>query len=241
MEQVHIDEPDLILLDYNLMKATPIDFFVIGVARGGTTSLYNYLQQHPDIFLPEVKECNYFSEVESLDKEVYLKPDAGKEYHMKIIQSSDVYDELYEEAKEKQMKGEVSPSYLWDETTAQRIYDYNKGAKFIVTLRNPIERAHSHYLMHYHTGYDKAASFEKSLESERNSIWGGGNMYLEMGLYHSQLKAYFDLFNKDQIKIVITEEWTRNSCESMEDIFDFLGVAPFKGSLYEETFNASNN
>ena len=68
------------------MKATPVDFFVIGVARGGTTSLYNYLQQHTEVFLPCVKECNYFSEVESLDKEVYLDPEAGKEYHMKIIQ-----------------------------------------------------------------------------------------------------------------------------------------------------------
>ena len=80
------------------MKATLVDFFVIGVARGGTTSLHNYLQQHPEIFLPSVKECNYFSEVESLDKEVYLDPEAGKEYHMKIIQSEEVYNSLFSDA-----------------------------------------------------------------------------------------------------------------------------------------------
>ena len=221
------------------MKATPVDFFVIGVARGGTTSLYNYLQQHPEVFLPRVKECNYFSKVESLDKEVYLDPEAEKEYHMKIINSEVVYDQLFLGAKANQKKGEVSPSYMWDTTTAKRIYDYHKEAKLIVTLRNPIERAYSHYLMHYHTGYDKAPSFEESLNSERNGIWGGGNMYLEMGRYHSQLKAYFAMFHGDQIKVVVTEEWTRNSAKSMDDIFDFLEVSTFEGDLSEETFNAS--
>jgi hypothetical protein len=221
------------------MKATPVDFFVIGVARGGTTSLHNYLQQHPEVFLPNVKECNYFSNVESLDKEVYLDPETGKEYHMKIIQSEEVYNNLFSDAKVSQTKGEVSPSYMWEQTTAKRIYEYNKDAKIIVTLRNPIERAHSHYLMHYNTGYDKSPSFEESLTSERNGIWGGGNMYLEMGLYHAQLKAYFDLFNRDQIKVIVTEEWTQNSVQSMNQIFDFLGVTPFNGDLSEETFNAS--
>ena len=81
------------------MNKECIDFFVIGVARGGTTSLYNYLQQHPNIFLPKVKECNFFSTVESLDKEVYLDPEDGKEYHMKIIQTKEVYNQLFSDAK----------------------------------------------------------------------------------------------------------------------------------------------
>ncbi|MEM7085938.1 MAG: sulfotransferase domain-containing protein [Bacteroidota bacterium] len=221
------------------MKATPVDFFVVGVARGGTTSLYNYLLQHPEVFLPSVKECNYFSKVASLDKEVYLEPEPGKEYHMKIIQSERIYNGLFFGAKANQKKGEVSPSYMWDKLTAQRIYDYNKEAKLIVTLRNPIERAYSHYLMHYHTGYDKSSSFEESLSSEKNSIWGGGNMYLEMGLYYSQLKAYFDVFSRNRIKVIITEDWTQDSAQSMNDIFNFLGVSSLDGDLSRETFNAS--
>lgn len=64
-------------------------------------------------------------------------------------------------------------------------------------------------------------------------------MYLEMGLYYSQLKAYFDLFNRDQIKVIVTEEWTRNSAQSMDQIFNFLGVASYDGDLTRETFNAS--
>ena len=221
------------------MKAITVDFFVIGVARGGTTSLYNYLQQHPDIFLPRVKECNFFSKVESLDKEVYLKPDEGKVYHMKIIQSEEVYNKLFSEAGSGQLKGEVSPSYIWDKTSAQRIFEHNKEAKVIVSLRNPIERAYSHYLMHYHTGYDRAPSFEKALKEKNNNIWGGGNMYLEMGLYYPQLKAYFDLFGSDRIMVLIAEDWATDNERALDKVYEFLGVDPFQGNQPEEPFNAS--
>jgi len=221
------------------MKAVTIDFFVIGVARGGTTSLYHYLQQHPQLFLPKVKECNYFTNAESLDKEVYNPPIAGEEYHMKIIRSKEVYNQLFQEATQDQIKGEVSPAYLWDPTSAKRIYDHNPNAKIIVSLRDPIQRAYSHYLMHYHTGYDKAASFEAALEAPKKEIWGGGNMYLEMGLYYSQLKPYFDLFDPKNIKVVVSEEWTKENGEALNDIYRFLNVDAFSNCESEETFNAS--
>ena len=221
------------------MKHRLVDFFVIGVARGGTTSLYNYLQQHVGIFLPTVKECNYFSRVESLDKEAYESPLAGKEYHMKIIRSETVYNELFLTAESEQLKGEVSPSYLWDTNTASRIFEYNKEAKIIVSLRNPIERAFSHYLMHVHTGHEKAATFEEAITQERNATWGGGNMYLEMSMYFTQLKPYFDLFGKGQIRVLIQEEWTQHSGETMNDIFRFLGVTTMECERNEAAFNAS--
>jgi hypothetical protein len=221
------------------MKAITVDFFVIGVARGGTTSLYNYLQQHPDIFLPKVKECNYFSSVESLDKEVYLLPEAGKEYHMKIIESKEAYHNLFSEAKPNQLKGEVSPSYMWDIQAAKRIYEHNKNAKVIVSLRNPVLRAHSHYMMHYHTGYDMAPTFEEALKAEKNPIWGGGNMYLEMGLYYDQLKPYYDLFDKNNIKIIISEDWTQQNGVAMQDIYTFLGLPSCEEYQEEAAFNTS--
>ncbi len=221
------------------MKAITVDFFVIGVARGGTTSLYNYLQQHPNIFLPKVKECNYFSTVESMDKEVYLPPEPGKEYHMKIISSKEVYSHLFSEARPNQLKGEVSPSYMWDTHAAKRIYEHNKNAKVIVSLRNPMLRAHSHYLMHYHTGYDKAPSFEEALKANKNPIWGGGNFYLEMGLYYNQLKPYYDLFDKNNIKIIISEDWTQQNGEALQDIYAFLGLPAYEEYQEEAAFNTA--
>lgn len=221
------------------MKANKVDFFVIGVARGGTTSLYHYLQQHPGIFLPKVKECNFFSSVESLDKEVYANPKPGKEYHMRIIRSKEVYDALFTEAQPGQLKGEISPAYIWDPTSAKRIYEHNKNAKIIVSLRNPIERAYSHYLMHYHTGYERSPSFEEALEASRKEIWGGGNQYLEMGLYHDQLKAYYELFDPERIKVIISEEWTKKNGDALNDIYQFLGLDAVTNTDLEESHNAS--
>jgi uncharacterized protein YfkK (UPF0435 family) len=221
------------------MKALKVDFFVIGAARGGTTSLYHYLQQHPDIFLPKVKECNFFSKVESLDSEVYLPPKPGKEYHMKIIRSKEVYNSLFSEAREGQLKGEISPAYLWDPVSAARIHEHNRDAKIIVSLRNPIDRAYSHYLMHYHTGYDKAETFEEALKAPRHEIWGGGNLYLEMGRYYSQLKPYYERFDPQNIKVIISEEWTRNNGEALDDIYNFLGLESFSAAEMEASHNAS--
>ena len=208
-----------------------VDFFVIGAARAGTTSLYEYLSQHPDIFLPHVKECNYFSKVESLDPEVYKEPKPGTFYHMKIIRSPEAYDSLFDEAKPNQLKGEISPSYLWDSESAIRIKDHNPDAKIIVSLRDPIDRAYSHYLMHFNTGHEPEKTFEKALDAEPNPIWGGGNNYLAASDYHGQLKTYFKLFDKDQILIMIYEEWTRDPIKSMNSVYEFLDVQSFSESL----------
>ena len=221
------------------MKVNKVDFFVIGVARGGTTSLYHYLQQHPGVFLPKVKECNFFADVESLDKEVYSRPKPGKEYHMKIIRSKQVYDALFAEAQPGQLKGEISPAYIWDTTSAKRIREHNRDAKIIVSLRNPIQRAYSHYLMHFQTGYDRSKTFEEAITAPKKEIWGGGNQYLEMGLYHDQLKAYYDLFDPTNIKVIISEEWTKNNGEALNDIYDFLGLEPFTNPDLEESHNVS--
>ncbi len=211
----------------------PIDFFVIGAARAGTTTLYNYLSQHPAIFLPRVKECNFFSDVESLDQEVYQDPKPNRFYHMKIIRSEKKYQSLFQEAENHQIIGEISPSYLWDLSTAARIQEHNPKAKIIVSLRNPIERALSHYLMHYNTGYEKEVSFEDALKSESNPIWGGGNNYLEMSEYYDQIKQYFELFKPDQIKVMVYEEWIRNPVGHLNDIYKFLGTDPY--IAYSET------
>ena len=206
------------------MMQRKVDFFVIGVARGGTTSLYNYLQQHPMIFLPKVKECNYFSNVESMDKEAYTHPEPDREYHMKIIRDEKVYKSLFKPADTGQLMGEVSPSYMWDRDTARRIYDYNPNAKILVSLRNPANRAHSHYLMHYQTSHDKSTTFEEALDAPEKKIWGGGNMYEEMGLYYEQLKPYYDLFGMENIKVLISEDWTLRNGDALMEVFDFLGL-----------------
>lgn len=209
------------------MNNAKVDFFVVGAARSGTTSIYNYLSLHPQVFLPKVKECNFFSNVESIDYEVYKTPDLNKYYHMKIIKSYEVYQSLFKNANSNAIKGEVSPSYLWDKDSAKNIFEYNPNAKIIISLRNPIVRAFSHYLMHLNTGHEKKQSFEEALKADKIKIWGGGNLYLEMGLYYEQVKAYFNYFDSKSIKILIYEDWILNTEKYMNEVYDFLNINAF--------------
>jgi hypothetical protein len=223
------------------MKPFKVDFFVVGVARAGTTSLYNFLSKHPQLFLPKVKECNFFSDVESLDDRAYLSPVPGKYHHMKIINSYDVYESLYREAANDNLKGDVSPSYIWDRNTAKKIYEHNNDAKIIISLRNPIERAYSHYLMHFNTGYEKKSTFEEAIQDRKKNIWGGGNMYLEMSLYYDQVKEYFNYFNEENIYIVIYEDWVSNIDDNINSLYEFLDVDPFSDFQFDEKYNQTKN
>jgi len=204
-----------------------VDFFVVGAARSGTTSIYNYLSVHPQVFLPKVKECNFFSDVESMDYEAYEPLDPDKQYHMKIIKSQEVYDSLFKNVSEDLLKGDVSPSYLWDKKTAKKIYEYNPKAKIIISLRNPIERAFSHYLMHFNTGYEKQKPFESAISAKKIEIWGGGNLYLEMGLYYEQVKTYIEYFGKENVKIIIYEDWILDIKNSINEVYNFLDIESF--------------
>ncbi len=206
------------------MEAFKVDFFVIGAARSGTTSLYNYLNQHPELFLPKIKELNHFSKVTSNQPQDYKKPKKGVEYHTKIVNSFEVYKKVFKDAEKEQKKGDISPSYLWGTETAERIYKHNPEAKIIVTLRNPIQRAFSHYLMNVSVGYDTQPNFDEALKATKENVWGGGNLYLEWSRYYEALKSYFDLFPREQIKILVFEEWTSNKKQTLEGVFKFLGV-----------------
>lgn len=215
-----------------------IDFFLVGAARCGTTTLYSYLKNHEAVFLPNVKEPNYFSEVESPKKEDYTLPEPNKKYHAKIIKSESVYDALYRNAKKNQLKGDTSPSYIWDRNTAKKIYEHNHKAKIIISLRHPVDRAYSHYIMNYYTGVDTNKSFSEALKSEPNTMWGSCNQYLEMSAYYEQVKIYYDLFPKDQIKILVYEDWISNLQEEVEGIFEFLKIEPSE-AVYNNEVNSN--
>lgn len=201
-----------------------VDFFVVGAARSGTTTLYQYLSQHPQIFLPQVKELNYFSKVSSNQPQDYHLPKLGKEYHTKIIQSLEVYKGLYSSAGLGQIKGDISPSYLWHEETAGALKAHNPKAKIIISLRHPVERAFSHYLMAKSVGYEKSQSFQQAIHEPLSEHWGGGNRYLEWSDYIGPLKAYYAAFPKEQIHVMIFEQWVGDQESAFVELASFLGV-----------------
>ena len=214
------------------------DFVVAGVARAGTTTLYNLLRNHDDIFLPNVKELNYFSNIESKNKEDYIKPLSNKHYHTKIIKDWDIYSKLFKDAKPHQLMGDISPSYMWDINTPSRIKDKNKNTKIIVTLRSPVDRAISHHKMNLYTGYEKESDFLKAIQKTNDGYWGGGNCYLRCSFYYESLRAYFNNFDKENILILIYEDWIEDQRKLADSLTKFLGINGFQN--YDLVSNHQN-
>jgi hypothetical protein len=192
-------------------------FFVVGAAKSGTTSLYHYLDQHPDVYMPRNKEPHYFSRV---------PPFPGRGSHP--VTSEEEYLDLFKVWNKESVSGEASPSYLWDEKAPYRIKETVPQAKIIAILRHPVERAYSHYLMDARLG-KQDLSFREALErdySAENKGWGVSDQYIDLGLYAQQVQRYLEVFDRAQVKIFLYEDLRGNPGALLHSAFEFLGVDP---------------
>lgn len=193
------------------------NFLVIGAEKSGTTWLYNKLRQHPEIYLPLTKECHFFNKFNSnLDvRDNYNK--LGWEWYGRF------FNEIPEKVK---AVGEITPMYICDPVAPQRIAGDLPEVKLIYLLRNPIRRAYSHYWMAYRKG-DIDKSFEE-IVAEKDP------RFIERGRYTRQLKNFYRLFPKENLKGYVFESFFQNPEEGLKDIFKFLGVElrnfPFKNN-----------
>ncbi|MCP5061606.1 MAG: sulfotransferase domain-containing protein [Ignavibacteriae bacterium] len=215
------------------------EFLIIGAAKSGTTSLYYYLKQHEQIFMSSVKEPNYFALIDNL---IYRNGTVGKGYEQGFCFTKEEYLKLFENAKPNQLCGEASPIYLYNENTALNIYNYNPNMKLIAILRNPVERAFSNFKYHLKADLEKTKNFEKALDLEENrkrEKWWWGYYYFEAGLYYKQLKRYYDIFPHENIKVVLFDGFTKSPKIKLNEIFNFLGVAPRLEIQNKEKMNKS--
>ena len=231
------------------------NFFIVGAAKSGTTSLYAYLNQHPEVYMSPIKEPNYFASdidqgaireevkarIKMLNVDEYIKGDMNKTMHRAFITSFDQYLALFRFAKNEKAIGEASASYLFSKTAATNIFQYNSKAKIIVVLRQPVERAYSHYLMDQRMALTNY-SFEDALSEEKKHPvrnWGATSLYLELGLYSEQVKRYVDLFPPQQILIILNEDLRQSTEAIMKKVYTFLNVNPnFKLSVAQD-FNTA--
>lgn len=197
------------------------NFLIIGAAKAGTSSLHYYLSQHPQIFMPFLKEPMFFAlENEELN---FQNPDQGINYS--AITNIEDYQKLFEGATEIAV-GEVSPIYLYSEKAASRINYYIPTAKLIVVLRNPVDRAFSCYTHLLREDYE-TLSFSNSLKEEKNRIeknWAHLWHYKRAGYYYKQLKIYFDIFDSKQIKVLLYDDFEDSPQMFLKSIFAFLEV-----------------
>jgi hypothetical protein len=198
------------------------DFFLIGACRGGTTAMFDVLSQHPEVFIPWVKEPHFFLSPE--EREGLAPPrrhDLRRWKFADPVSDPHQYLALFASAAGQRAVGEASTGYLASPTAARRIRESLPNAKLVTILRDPVERAHSHYWFDVMWDFAPAPTFERSLAREDTPRPFG---HFHHGLYHAHLSAYFDLFSREQIRVYLYEDWRDSPRELLRDLFEFLGV-----------------
>jgi hypothetical protein len=215
---------------------TTPDFFVIGAAKSGTTSLHRYLDQHPAISMSSVKEPNFFAFLEGvpafdgprgLERSVFLGDRLTREKYGFSIVTWEEYGRLFASAPPGALRGESSVSYMYYPEAAQRIRHYVPGAKFLALLRHPVDRAYSKYLQFRRDGVEPCARFEDALAAEPARIrarWSPTWFYLDRGYYHRQLSVYTGLFGRERLHVALYEDFARDPQRVLEGMFGFLDV-----------------
>ena len=198
-------------------------FLVIGAARSGTTALYMYMKQHPEIFMSEGKESNFFS----FENELLNCSGPGADYINNSINKLVDYRRLFEGVSSQKAIGEASPLYLYSEKAPERIHHHLPEVKLIAILRNPIEQAYSHFLYAKRQMLEPLDDFTSSLKSEgerKRKCWQPLFQYSQFPKYYQQLERYYDVFSESQIKIYTYEEFSGNHQAVLSDIYSFIGV-----------------
>ena len=198
------------------------NFLIIGAPKAGTTALYHYLSEHPQIYMSPVKEPKFFAlEGEKAD---FQGPGDWKHQYITDIET---YGSLFNQVSNEVAIGEASPWYLHMPKAPERIRYYIPEAKLIAILRDPVERAYSQFWMHFSRNLEPIADFAQAMQAESEltrSNWSPRWYYKQRGFYYAQLKRYFDLFEREQIKVYLYEDFQTNSLSVLQDIFRFLGV-----------------
>ncbi len=216
------------------------NFIIIGAAKSGTTSLWHYLKQHPQIYMSLRKHTRFFAfEVEEPG---FRGPPPEQPSVPYAVADIEAYHALFDGATCETAIGEASHSYLYRPEAPGRIQEYAPRMKLIAILRNPAERAFSHYRQMVRDEREPITDFVRALEEEEARIrdnWWPDFHYVHLGLYHDQLKRYFDLFDRDQIKVYLYEDLNSDPRSLMKDTFGFLGVDDAFVPEMTVRFNAS--
>ena len=198
------------------------NFFIIGAAKSGTTALYRYLRQHPEIFMPDRKEPHHFS----FDERTKLTNGPG-DYVRTAITDNAQYIRLFANVKDEIAIGEASPTYIYIPDTSERIHAVIPNAKIISILRHPAERAFSAYMHLIRDGYETILDFDEALKKEPERIenrWGPIWHYTKSGFYYEQLERYYSVFNNNLIHVIIYDDFKKDPFKVVNEIFNFLEV-----------------
>lgn len=208
---------------FNKKALKQVNFLIAGVQKGGTTTLDYYLRQHSQVCMAIRKEVHFFDNERIFNKK--QKPDYN------------FYHSFFKPTDQNQLLGESTPIYSYWKKSPKRIYNYNQNMKFIILLRNPIDRAYSHWnkeTMNFHSNKNNKAvetlPFFEAIKTETQRCINTKPLqhryysYIDRGFYTEQLNRLNNYFPCNQI-LVLKSEWLLNKTEeTLEQVYNFLGI-----------------
>ena len=204
------------------------NLLIVGAAKSGTTSLHNYLNQHPSVFMCSPKEPHFL-----------INKDIGEQRIPNGVLSVEDYKFLFKGSSTKKYRGESSVMYLsFPEFAIKNINKYlSKDVKIIIMLRNPVDRAYSGYQHVKRYNFMESLSFEKALDQSENRYHNTSNMtpasrYLELGMYFEQVKIFIEEF--DNVHVIIYDDYKNDFSSEMNNVFKFLDLDAFKVNTDEK-------
>ncbi|MEP6468458.1 MAG: sulfotransferase [Chloroflexota bacterium] len=208
-------------MDRSSTQARRPDFFIVGAFKSGTTALYDYLRQHPQVFMPFHKEPLFFGD------------DLTRRYGRMTL---DQYLSLFKDAGEGQRVGEASAWYLYSHCAANEIREFRPDAQIIVMLRNPVDVMHAQHSQMLFNAAEDIPDFGGALEAEpmrrRGERLPSGPIRIETLFYRQsvrfaeQVERYYDTFGRDRIHIILYDEFRDRTAEVYQSTLRFLGVDP---------------
>jgi hypothetical protein len=218
------------------------NFFIAGAPKSGTTSLYHYLSQHPEIYMSPIKEPHYFASEIRLERfaegrrpeaeqdaralRAYLDGPMREKRFGGVVTEWRDYLKLFQQADGQKAIGEASVCYLWSESAATNIRGAIPDARIILVLRNPVEMAFSMYLQTVKSGALRC-TFREAIEMGLEQRGGRIDLlhpFLDLGLYYEQVKRFLTTFPEERVRIYWYEEYQANPARMLADVFRFLEV-----------------
>ena len=197
------------------------NFFIVGAPRCGTTALYDYLKQHPDVFLPYRKEPHYFGD------DIPPRPPFLDEAR---------YVELFAGGAHARRVGEATVWYLYSDSAARQISEFAPEARIIIMLRRPVEMMYSLHGLFLFTTWEDIEEFGEALAAEpdrragrripRTTWWPQALQYTWLADYEPHVRRYLDAFGPERVKVIVHDDFRRDSLASVRDVLTFLDLDP---------------